>query len=257
MTDFTEKFSTYSNRDLLKIIDSPDDYQPLAVETAQTIFASRQLSDHDIENAKAELAELKREKEEKDQKKKDFENKIKDIGDSVLSLFNPIQTERPNSDKIIKIISIIFGGLFLFHLYQEFWMIRFMLTDSGANWDFSTVLFFFPLILVPTATILFFKRKKIGWTLLTIFLTYSDVLSANLFIGTLNRQPSGFPLLDDIFPQTSPVTHIITLLFFTGTLWAICKKDIREIYTIDKKHMFRTIGSIATVTALTNYLIFM
>jgi hypothetical protein len=47
MTDFTEKFTAYSNTDLLKIIDSPDDFQPLAVETAKSIFASRQLSDKD------------------------------------------------------------------------------------------------------------------------------------------------------------------------------------------------------------------
>lgn len=255
MTDFTGKFTTYSNTDLLKIIDSPDDYQPLAVETAKNIFASRQLSDKDIESAKGELALLRQEKEAKDQK--NIENKAKNIGASVLSTVNPIQAETPNTDKIIKIISIVFGGLFLFQLYKEFGMISFMFTDSGAKWDFSMVLYFLPVLIVPTATILFFKRKKSGWTLLAIFLSYSAVSSIGLFILTLNREPSAFPSLDNIFPQTSPTTHIMTLLFFAGTLWTICKKEIREIYSVDKKYMFRTIGIIATLTALTTYGIFM
>ena len=37
MTEFTERFKTYSNTELLKIIDNPDDYQPLAVEAANSI----------------------------------------------------------------------------------------------------------------------------------------------------------------------------------------------------------------------------
>ncbi len=257
MTDFTEKFTTYSNTDLLKIIDSPDDYQPLAVETAKSIFSSRQLNDHDIEIAKAELAAIKQEKEAKDQKKKDLENKVKNIGASVFSTINPVPTETPNADKIIKITSIVFGGLFLFQLYKELGMISFMFTDSGAKWDFSMVLYFLPLLFVPVATILFFKRKKIGWTLLTIFLSYSAVSSIGLFIMTLNREPSGFPALDNIFPQTSPTPHLMTLLFFAGALWTICKEEIREIYIVDKKYMFRTIGISAAITALTTYGIFM
>jgi hypothetical protein len=257
MTDFTEKYTTYSNTDLLKIIDSPDDYQPLAVETAKTIFASRQLSDKDIEIATAELDALKQEKEAKDQKKKDLETKMKNVAASVLSTVNPIQAETPNSDKIIKIVSIVFGGLFLFQLYKELGMISFMFTDSEAKWDFSMVLYFLPLLIVPTATILFFKRKKIGWTLLAIFLSYSAVSSIGLIIMTLNSEPSIFPALDNLFPQTSPITYIMTLLFLAGTLWTICKKEIREIYSVDKKYMYGTIGIIAAITALTTYGIFM
>jgi hypothetical protein len=257
MIDFTEKFTTYSNTDLLKIIDSSDNYQPLAVETAKTIFASRQLSDNDIEIAKAELDKLKQEQETKEKKKMYLDKKVKSIASSALSTINPIQAVTPNSDKIIKIISIVFSVLFLFQLYKEFGMISFMFTESEAKWDFSMVFYFLPLLIIPTATILFFKRKKIGWTLLAIFLSYSTVTSIVLFILTLNREPSAFPALDTIFPQTSPTTHIVTLLFFAGALWTICNQEIREIYTVDKKYMFRAIGIIAAITSLTSYAIFM
>ncbi|MNS29664.1 hypothetical protein D3C72_616720 [compost metagenome] len=249
MTDFTKRFATFSNSELLRIIDSPNDYQPLAIVAAQTIIASRQLSDDDIEIAKAELAALVQEKEAKT---KNLENKVKNIGASVLAIVNPIQTETPSSDKIIKIISIVFSGLFLFQLYKELGMISFMFTDSEAKWGSSMLLYFLPLLIVPIATVLFFKRKKLGWTLLAIFLTYSAVNSIGLFILTLNREPSA---LDAIFPQTSPIIQMLILLFFGGTLWTICREHIREIYFVDKKYLTTTIGVIAIITALTTYVL--
>lgn len=254
ITDFTEKFKTYSNTELLKIIGNPDSYQPLAVETANSILLSRQLTDQEFAKAKAELETQIQEKEAQDKKKKDFGNKVKNIGASVLSTINPIQAETPNTDKIIKIVSIVFGGLFLFQLYKEFGMISFMFTDNSAKWDFSMVLYFLPLIVVPTATVLFFKLKKLGWTLLVIFLTYSAVNSVELFMLTLNMKPSGIPALDNIFPHTSPGTYLLTLVFFVGTLWTICKEEIRAVYAIDKKYMFMTIGIVAILTTLATFM---
>jgi hypothetical protein len=156
-------------------------------------------------------------------------------------------------DQIIKIVSILFAGLFLFQLYKEFGMISFMFTDSKAKWDFSMILYFLPLVLVPVAIILFFKRKRAGWTLLAIFLTYAAVSSVGLFILTLNMEPSGIPALDSLSPQASPATQIFNLLFFAGILWVICKHNIREIYFVDKKYMFKTIGISVVLTVWTTY----
>ena len=253
MTEFTERFKTYSNTELLKIIDNPDDYQPLAVEAANAILSSRQLTDEDFANARAELGTQRQEKKVQDKKKKDFENKVKDIGTSVLSAVNPIPAETPNPDRIIKIISIVLGVLFLFQLYKEFGMIIFMFTDSEAQRETGMALYFLPLIIIPIAIILFFRRNKLGWTLLMIFLTYSAVSSVGMFILTLNTQPSGIPVLDKIFPQTSPEIHILAFLFFSGILWRICKVEIREIYSIDKKYMLTAISVVAAITVLINY----
>ena len=53
--EFNEKFETYSNAELLRIIRNPVDYQAQAVETAKIIFAGRQLSAAEIETAENEL----------------------------------------------------------------------------------------------------------------------------------------------------------------------------------------------------------
>lgn len=242
--EFNERFKLYSNTELLRIIDNPDGYQSNAVETAKIIFSDRQLTEEEIIIAKEEL-EIK-DKLNKEQKKGVVDVKFKNVGKSILDNVSPIQTETPTIEKTIKIISLLFGGLFLFHLYKEFGMIRFIFTDSSAAWDFSMVLYFLPLIIVPTATILFYKREKFGWLLLSLFLTYSAVSEIGLFILTINLQHSGFEALDSLFLETSPTTHLLTFLFFIGTIWAVSRENIRNVYTISKQTLILTV----TITAI-------
>ena len=248
--EFNEKFKTYTNTELLRIIDNPDGYQPNAVETAKIIFSDRQLTEEEIKNAKDEFEAERQEKLNKEQKKRLIEDKFKNIGKSILDNVNPIQNETPTTEKTIKIISLIFGGLFLFQLYKDFGMVSFMFTDNSADWDFSMVLYFLPLLVVPTATILFFKRNKFGWLLLTVFLTYSAVSAIGLSILTMNMEPMGTPALDNIFPQTSLTAHLLTFLFFVGTIGAISRDNIRTVYIISKQTMVLTILITAIIVGL-------
>lgn len=91
--EFTDRYKNYSNSELLKIIDNPNNFQPLAVETAKAIFESRQLSDEDIEIAKATIAIQRQEKEAHDEKEKSSAIKVKNIG--ALTCRHLL----PNSDK--------------------------------------------------------------------------------------------------------------------------------------------------------------
>ena len=248
--EFSEKFKTYSNADLLRVIENPDDYQPQAVETAKNIFADRQLPEMEVKIAKDELEIEKQEKLRKELQKRAVEDKIKNISKSAFDQINPIQKETPTSEKTVIIISILLGGLFLFQLYKEFGMLKFMFTDSYAEWDFSMVLYFLPLIIIPTATILFYMRKKTGWLLLTIFLTYSAVSVIGQFVLTIKMKPSGVSALDDIFPQVSPITYILSFLFFSGIIWTISRKKIRTIYFISSRAMILTISIVTLVMVL-------
>jgi len=245
--EFDEKFKTYSNTELLRVIENPDNYQSQAVETAKTIFCERQLSEKEIKIAKDELELERQEKSRKEQQKRVIENKVKDVGKSFFDQINPIQKETPTSEKTIRIISILFGGLFLFQLYREFGMLRFMITDSYAEWDFSMVLYFFPLIVIPTAAILFYMKKKIGWLLLSIFLTYSAVSAIGQFILTMNMKLSGIEALDNLFPPISSVTYIIVFAFFVGIIWAISRESVRIVYSVSKQTMILTVAITALI----------
>jgi hypothetical protein len=248
--EFTEKFKTYTNTELLRIIDNPNSYQPNAIETAKKIFSERQLTEDEIRIVKDELEIERQVKLNKELKKRKVENKFNNIANSILEIVNPIQNESSNTEKTIKIISLLFGALFLFQLYKEFGLIGFMFTDSSASWDLSMVLYFLPLIIVPIATILFYKKRKIGWLLLTIFLTYSAVNTIGLFILTMNIQPSEFKTLDNLFPQTSLANYFFTFLFFTGIIWAISRENIRNIYKISKNMLILTVTITAVIVGI-------
>ncbi|NMH29251.1 hypothetical protein [Flavobacterium silvaticum] len=251
MTNFTELFTTYSNLELLQIIDSPDRYQPLAVETAKTIWESRQLSEVDIQIAQEELANLKQEKEKQIQKRKDIGNKMEHIADTVFSPITMNPTENLGLQKIINFISVVFGVLFLIEVFKKFGMLRFVISEDQTKLDMEMILFFMPLLVVPLATILFFRRKKMGWVLLAGFLTYSVFTTARIFLLVWNMQQTGFSG-NSIFPQASPVSYLLVLLFFTGNLVAICTKGIREIFFIRLKEMIMLIVLVALLSVFIN-----
>jgi len=106
--EFDEKFKTYSNTDLLRVIENPNDYQFQAVETAKTIFSDRQLSEMEIKIARDELEIERQDKSKKEQQKIAVENKVINVGKTIFDHINPIQKETPTSEKTIRIISILF-----------------------------------------------------------------------------------------------------------------------------------------------------
>lgn len=239
---FTTLYKTWTTDKLLDILDNPSDYQPLAVEAARFEIDSRQLTEKQLTDAKAEQNLRRQNKANKQQKVKDIEDKLKSVGSSLADTFNPIQKEIPTTDKFIKLISLFIGGLFLYQLYKEFGMLKFMFTDDGGKWDFSMVLYFLPFIILPTAGLLFWLRKKIGWTLATIYFSYTAAGAIPMFIMELNRKPTGVPALDGLFPATSPAVYIGTLLVFGGLTWTLCKEHMREVYQVDKKSMLIALG---------------
>lgn len=245
---FTDKYKSYTTTQLLEILDSKQDYHPLAVETAQTELDGRQLTAQQLTEARQTLESLRQEKIKQQQKSKVVEDKIKSVGSSLLDNLNPVQTTAPTVDKIIKVICAVFAGQFLLLLYGQFSMIIFMFTDSEARWDFSMLLYFLPLVLIPTAVLFFWKKKKLGWTLLAIHLTYSAFTVLCSFIVNIGRQPSGISALDNLFPTPSPTAYIGQILFFGGILVYICRQQIRDIYTVDRQHFFLTIGIIGALT---------
>lgn len=235
---------------MLRIIDNPDGYQQQAVETAKTIFSERQLTEVEIKAAKDELEFEKNEKIRRKQESRKIEERVKKIGASLFNNLNLIQKETPTSEKTITIISLIFGGVFLLQFLKEFGLISFMLTNSSANWDFSMVLYFLTLIVIPTAILLFYKRKRVGWLLFTIFLTYSAVSAFGMFLLTINMQPTEFSIFDDFFPQTSPATYFLVVLLYGGTIWVISKESLRTVFSINKKKMVYTISLTVFIVAL-------
>ncbi len=255
MTEFTELYKELSNNELLKIISESDKYNPIAVETAKTEIESRQLTEQELNQAKSKITAKENAKKLEIEKRKQREKKIIKSTSTLFDTINPIQKEIQTPEKIIRLTLLIFGGLSIYRLYQQFGMFRYMFTDM-AGWDLSMVEYFFPIIILPVSIILFWKRNKIGWILLSIFLTYSAFNSIVIFLMNFGRQPSGIPALENIFPTVSSAVYIITLLFFGGFLFLNCKQGVRNIFKVSKQTMIATIGLTIIVNLIFIYSIF-
>ena len=238
--DFSDYYKTISNTELLTILDNPSEYQPLAIEAAKKEFTNRQLSDTEIKIAKETLLAKQLEKEKKIVKIKAIEAKVKNASNTFVDTLNPIQTGTPNTDKLIRIITFVFGGLFLYQVISDFRMLSLMLKDI-ARFDISSFFYFFPFVILPIATLTFWRKKTFGWILLVFFVTYSAVGIFWMFIESFNRRSSGLTGFDNLFPRPSPITYVIQLLFFGGTLYVLCKPNIKEVFKIETPKMIATI----------------
>lgn len=253
MTEYTELYQRLSNSELLTIIAESEKYSPIAVETAQKEIENRQLSDVELDQAKSKIAQKKTAKLHEIEKRREHEKKIKKNVSTIFDTLNPIQNGIQTPEKIIRLSVLIFGGLAMYRLLDQFEMFQFLLANSEAEWDLSMVEYFIPVILLPIAVVLFWRRRKIGWILLSIFLMYSALNAIILFFMNLGTQPSGIPALEEIFPTVSPAVYFMTLLFFGGFLYLICKQGVRNIFKVPKQTMHLTIALTVIVNLIFVY----
>lgn len=241
--NFSKLYSTWATEDLLNIIDQANDYQPLAVEAARVELESRLLTSGEWESAKAVLKERLLEKEAQQQKIKNVENKLKSLGESFFNTFNPVQKEAPGTERHIKLISLFFILLFLYLLYKNFYLLKFMLEEEDSRWDFISWIEILPFFFLPVTIWLFWLRKKTGWIMATFFLSFKSAEIILIYTSVLNLQLTGNTALDTLFPSFPTSAYILTFLLFLGFTWVMTKKNIREVYHITKQNMIITISA--------------
>lgn len=250
MNKFSEQYKTFSNSDLFRVIEKQSDYQEEAVEAAKIEINHRNLSEQEKTEANSELEAERQERQKHNEKRAEVEQKVKTLGISIFETINPVQKTIPTAERLIRLITLFFGLIAIFKWYNQFGLIIFMLADNSEGWDLSMVEFFLPLILLPVTIILFWLRKRSGWILMASYVTYSAISAIGLIIMTWNMDPIGVPALESLFPQTSLITQIFTLLFFSGTLWVLTKKEIKIHFNINRLIVIATIAIVTVLTFL-------
>ena len=151
-----------------------------------------------------------------------------------MDYINPIQDNEDDarkSPRLINTIAIIFLAIGLLQIITQFDLITGLFQDS--RWDFSVVIFLFPVIITPLAAILFWMKKTAGWILLSIYLSFA--LMGLLWMFFIAYDP----------------TFLIGSLFFSGTLWTISQERIRSVFKISTDTMYASvIASILIVGAV-------
>lgn len=239
--DFSEYYKTISNTELIAILENPSDFQTPAVEAAKKEFSDRQLSDDEITEAKQALAYKQAQQTKQKDKLREFEAKVKTTGNSLLETINPIESGIPSTEKTIRIIIIVFAGLFLYELIVNF-RTHLAFARDVPRFPFESSLYFLPIVLLPIAIITFWRKKSIGWSLLTLYVTFFVVTLAWTLITSFFWKPSGNSFFDQLFTPPPVLTLTFQLIFFGGALYTLCKKNMREIYSVSESRMAASIG---------------
>lgn len=247
--DFTKRFTNYTNVQLLKVIDNPEEYQIKAVEIAREILQKRHLTDEERTEAKNTLKLAKEAYLEKENKKIEINTKIKNATNSIIKSIHPIQNEEPSVKNTIRTITIAFTLLFIVHACNDLGYVKFMLTDSYTSWDISDVIYIFPLILLPLAAFQFYNGIKYGWYLLTVYSCYQATSLGTFFIHDFkwltSAETSHFY---NLFQPTPSIKYILSFLIFTSIVFVLSKKELRSIYSISNKALLLTISSTSIIT---------
>lgn len=249
INNFSKYYLTISNTELLSILDNPNGYESIAIEAAKKEFSRRHLTEAEINSAKETLRQIQSDKENRKRKVKKIADNFKNTKETIIDNLNPIQTGTPSAGKTIRVIVVIFTALFLYQFVINIQSIPGYIKDF-SRFPFETVLFFFPFVFIGIVIVTFWKRKSIGWILLTIFLSYAIICAFLLLITSINRNNYNDTVIDTLFPRQAITTYLFQLLFVTGTLYVICKKNIRQIYSISKREMAITIGVTALLTLI-------
>jgi hypothetical protein len=243
MNKFEERFRDYTNQELLLIVENAVDYQPQAVETAKTELEKRNLSSDDLDAAKKALMDEKLIKENEDKKKEERIKKINNYFYSFIDNFNPVLKELPSSERIIRFVTLIFSAIFIYHFVKLFRILWFMITHVNSGWNLYLVYYLSPLILMPLTIILFWKRKPLGWIFLNIYLANSFLGSFYSFISSFQKiNENSSEITKALFQPQSPVVYFGASVFFLSALISVFKKDIRDLYKMDKVKILLTIG---------------
>lgn len=234
MSQLSEVYKTYSATALLRIIENPENYRPEAVKTAHEELNARNLTPDDIDKARTELEAERQEAAAKKERHDEIKNTLKEKGSGIMDYINPIQNDEDDarkSPRLINTIAIIFMAIALLQIATQFDLITGLFQDT--KWNFSVVIFLFPVIITPLAAILFWMKKPAGWILLSIYLSFA--LMGLLWMFFIAYDP----------------TFLIGSLFFSGTLWTISQERIRTVFKISTDTMYvSVIASIFIVGAI-------
>ncbi|NRD22894.1 hypothetical protein HNV10_06555 [Winogradskyella litoriviva] len=242
MTEYTDYYKTLSLSQLYKIIEESEKYNPIAVKTAEQEINHRQNNEANFNDTKSIIEDQKKQNDTRLRNKKNQEEKLKQGAFTFLETISPIQNGIQTPERIIRLITILFGIIAVFKIYDDFWFLQFMLTDGLDNWDLSMLLYLVELIILPITVILFWQRKKTGWILLALLLTSTAVSAINHFLSSINRKPSDFSGIDNLFPEISPMAYVTAFLFCSTSLWLICKKSVSSIFKVSEQTVFLAVS---------------
>lgn len=249
--NFRESFQAYSNVELLKIIDEADKYQPEAVDAARHILGNREVHDSDYEEMNGFKTVVVAPAMPNDQ------TNGQDISAFLESLVKP-----ENDPRIPRWINTL---LLVQFLLWAWWLTGYAIyvrnITESKTWSLDAInllRMIWPVLYIPVAGYLLYKRKRWGWILLMAFYTGTAALTvinhAYFFFVSYFRQ-SGYYFFNLDLPRL-----ILDWLIRAGIVWFLWKPAAAAYFNISRKAKRDTVVvsicivfAIVTMNALPSY----
>jgi hypothetical protein len=248
MSKYAERYRKLQDEDLIDILENYLDYETEAVSAAKAEVESRKIDSEELSSMKNEARARSKVKVSK---RSHF-----DFGKTLMSALHPLKHGRPDTNKRISYVILLFIILSFYINFSEAGRLKLLLSQRSMDWNSHTVSEFLPMIFVPIATFLLWRREKAGWILTIIFIVYFTFLAiiALLFFATTEMSYTPLPL--SLSPDYYPLAFFLTALAVAFSAWNLGKKDVHTEFNVNTKTSFRTwLGSMVGVIIFYVYMI--
>jgi len=242
--ELAQNIQSLSNSELLSILDTPEKYLPAAIEIAKQEMHRRDLNEEDIAEVKRIRLEDEKRREIEKEKLKSYVNPLMLFVQKLFLTFHPSSNIAP-LERTIRLVTIVFSAIAVYQILRYYSLAWYALLDFGRN-PFASFNLIFVFTVLPISLFFFWNRKNIGWILLVVFLTYgcTEDISGIIEIWNFDKRPYIF------FKGPSATGLTFHLLFFVTTIWALCRKDLRELFKVTRESMVKAILFTLVITVL-------
>ena len=210
----------------------------MAIEAAEAELARRNLSETQLQTAREAIIE--EETRRQNAPIRIIEGKMKLAGRAFFNTLNPILPSLPGVERLIRFIVIVFGGILLYNLiaYGDDLL---MALRELPQYPIVTIEYLFVRFSLLFAVIWFWQRKSRGWVFLLVYIIYTLIGKLVAAVQALSWRDSGIHHLDEWFRPPPLPSYLPAIAFWLAAALVLCRKDIREDYSISEEKMIKTI----------------
>ncbi len=251
MNPFLDLYKDYSNSELLKITERPNDYQPMAVEAAKAILQSRNLSGNEMLDALEQIEDtaVKKSKAEVliDQSVDTYQSSGRKLVQELKAMFSSIDRESADY-KTVRIILVATGLLFLPKVAEVIGFLPYLYEYWSGPIIETALTGLLNVFFIITTLVFLWYRKKVGWIMLALLLLSYGITPIYDIIQNHYEESVSTFLPKRYYGLNLIVIKSLSILFlYAVLLYFICKQRVRAVFKVSNISMVITLALMLTL----------
>ncbi len=224
--NFYDQYKSYSNFELLKILQQPEHYQPSAVEAATLILKEREVS----EQEQVEVADHFEAIQQKEQVK---QARVNFVRNKLVSFFEPMvkSPDEVHPVKWLNFLLVITAYQYLADIFARIktgiFLPLTLYTNGGLPYYIMALLDVLSLVYVPFFFYLLYKKNRWGWIILfadTTFSLLAQLSQVYLLFRYLSVHHANVPV------------YFVSMAFRGFLLYFLWRHRITEFFGVSAKN---------------------